>query len=292
MGPLYQLEINNAFLYGDLSETVYMSLSDGFLMLMIKEFADLKKSLYELKQAPRQWNAKLTHALLENDFSRSKGNNLNKIERFKDFLKSKFQIKDLGKLKHFLGIKVLNLKRPNISYVVICLIEFMHKPLKSHLKIALKVLRYLKGSPGKGIHIVKYPLVSLENFVDVDGAKTKYLEIDLHCVREKIVNGVIKTVKVQSIDETADIFTKELDKPQHENLVSKLGLFNVLQAEIKKRFVKVLKLHLDIFLRNGGAKGWRYPTARENPTAYRFGPRVVGSGAVATSHAVGNFFFF
>ncbi|GJS57516.1 ribonuclease H-like domain-containing protein [Tanacetum coccineum] len=36
------------------------------------------------------------------------GNNLSKIEKFKVYLKSKFQIKDLGKLKYFLGIKVLD----------------------------------------------------------------------------------------------------------------------------------------------------------------------------------------
>ncbi|GJS89473.1 hypothetical protein Tco_0772109 [Tanacetum coccineum] len=47
----------------------------------------------------------------------------------------------------------------------------MHKPLKSHLKIALKVLRYLKGSLGKGVHIVRCPKVSLETFVDADWAK-------------------------------------------------------------------------------------------------------------------------
>nr|GEW29718.1 ankyrin repeat-containing protein [Tanacetum cinerariifolium] len=47
----------------------------------------------------------------------------------------------------------------------------MHKPLKSHLKIALKVLRYLKGCPGKGIHIFKQPKPSLETFVDADWAK-------------------------------------------------------------------------------------------------------------------------
>ena len=47
----------------------------------------------------------------------------------------------------------------------------MHKPLKSHLKIALKVLRYLKGSPGRGIHIVKNSSQSLETYVDADWAK-------------------------------------------------------------------------------------------------------------------------
>ena len=61
--------------------------------------------------------------------------------------------------------------RPDISYAVHCLSQFMHKPLKSHLKITLKVLRYLKGSPGRGIHIVKNSFESLETYVDADWAK-------------------------------------------------------------------------------------------------------------------------
>ncbi|GKE61628.1 hypothetical protein Tco_1511995 [Tanacetum coccineum] len=47
----------------------------------------------------------------------------------------------------------------------------MHRPLRSHLRIALRVLRYLKANPGKGIHIVKQPKASLEAFVDADWAK-------------------------------------------------------------------------------------------------------------------------
>ncbi|GJU22049.1 ribonuclease H-like domain-containing protein [Tanacetum coccineum] len=72
----------------------------------------LNTSLYGLKQDPRQWNAKLTTALAEHGFKENDivitGNNSKEIDEFKNFLRSKFLIKDLGKLKYFLGIEVLD----------------------------------------------------------------------------------------------------------------------------------------------------------------------------------------
>ncbi|GJT61231.1 ribonuclease H-like domain-containing protein [Tanacetum coccineum] len=126
---------NNAFLYGDLEEIVYMTLPPGYFPVNETKVCKLNKSLYGLKQAPRKWNAKLTAALLENNFVQSKsdyslftksfgdvfiallvyvdyiiitGNSLTKIEKVKHFIKIKFMIKDLGKLKYFLGIEVLD----------------------------------------------------------------------------------------------------------------------------------------------------------------------------------------
>ncbi|GJW72857.1 ribonuclease H-like domain-containing protein [Tanacetum coccineum] len=261
---LYQLDISNAFLYDDLHDTVYMDLPKGFYSPNDKRVCKLKKSLYGLKQALRQWNAKLTQTLFENGFKQSKsddslftksdngnfiallvnvddiiitGNDDVEIQKFKDFLRTKFQIKDLGKLKSFFEIEVIEIDqglclsqskycldllnefgllackpsatlleqnlaitneptnvdkvldniteyqkligkliylthtRANISYYVHCLSQFIHKPLRSHLKIALKVLRYLKGNRGRGVHIVKQPKTSLEAFVDADWAK-------------------------------------------------------------------------------------------------------------------------
>ena len=47
----------------------------------------------------------------------------------------------------------------------------MHNPKKSHLNIALRLLRYLKGSPGKGVSFVKSKNLTLSGFSDTDWAK-------------------------------------------------------------------------------------------------------------------------
>ncbi|GKC60358.1 ribonuclease H-like domain-containing protein [Tanacetum coccineum] len=66
--PLYQLDVNNAFLYGDLYKDVYMTLPDGYNDEIKSKVYKLNKSFYGLKQAPTQWNAKLTTALAEHGF--------------------------------------------------------------------------------------------------------------------------------------------------------------------------------------------------------------------------------
>ncbi|GJZ98771.1 ribonuclease H-like domain-containing protein [Tanacetum coccineum] len=180
-------------------------------------------------------------------------NNVFEIEKFKVYLKSKFMIKDLGKLKYFLGIVVIDTSkgiclnqrkcvldllseyvmlackpaktplkskliistkatendpildnitdyqklkgkliyltntRLDISYVVHYLSQFMHSPLKSQLKIAFKILRYLKSCPCLGIHIIK----------------------------------------------NSDILTKGLDTVQHNELVKRLGMFDIYQVQVE-----------------------------------------------------------
>ncbi|GJZ85221.1 ribonuclease H-like domain-containing protein [Tanacetum coccineum] len=359
--PIFQLDVNNAFLYGDLDEVVYMKPPEGYFPSGNK-VCRLKKSLYELKLAPRHWSAKLPSTLIENDFIQSKfdyslytksdkgvflallvyvddiiitGNNVFETENFKVFLKSKFMLKALGKLKYFLGIEPINTPlvsklvisneaiekdpvlenisyyqkqtgkliyltntRPDISYVVHCLSQFMHFPLTFHLKTAFKILRYLKGCPGLGIHNAKtlkskkkktltkslaeaeyialatvtseviwvlkiLKDLSIENLLPVSlhchsnsaikiaanlvfHERTKHLEIDLYFVREIFLKGVVKTVKVDSTNQIADILTKGLDTVQHKNIVHKLGMIDIYIRKFNLYLVTLILDHLDL----------------------------------------------
>lgn len=115
----------------------------------------LKKSLYGLKQASRQWFAKLTFELVHQGFTQSKndyslfikhtadsfilaivyvddiiltGNDIQSIQQLKSHLHRTFSIKDLGSLSFFLGLEVtylpmvlllLNISSPLNFFVIL-----------------------------------------------------------------------------------------------------------------------------------------------------------------------------
>ena len=131
--PIHQLDVNNAFLYGDLSEDVYMTLPPGFTSPRPNQCCKLLKSLYGLRQSSRMWYDKLSHLLLSHGYQQTSsdyslfvkfigdqisillvyvddivltGNSISELAAIKSILHQHFRIKDLGPLKYFLGIEV------------------------------------------------------------------------------------------------------------------------------------------------------------------------------------------
>ena len=136
---VYQLDIKSAFLHGELKEDVYVEQPLGYIRKGEEEKVyKLKKALYGLKQAPRAWYSRIEayfvnegfewcdyeHTLFVKTEKGGKrflivslyvddlifiGNDACMFESFKNSMKDEFDMTDLGKMKYFLGVEVLQI---------------------------------------------------------------------------------------------------------------------------------------------------------------------------------------
>ncbi|KAD3066741.1 hypothetical protein E3N88_34621 [Mikania micrantha] len=129
-----QLDVKNAFLHGNLKETVFMHQRIGFHHPSYpNHVCRLRKSLYSLKQAPQAWYKRVTDYVTTMGFHHSscdhslftyrRGRDTTYMllyvddiilitssavlkQNFLSLLSSEFAMKDLGPLSYFLGISV------------------------------------------------------------------------------------------------------------------------------------------------------------------------------------------
>lgn len=64
----------------------------------------------------------------------------------------------------------LSLTNPNISFVVSIVNQFRHAPTPVHMELVYRILKYLKGDPGKGLMFAKRDSLHVEAYTDADWA--------------------------------------------------------------------------------------------------------------------------
>ncbi|XP_023735653.2 uncharacterized mitochondrial protein AtMg00810-like [Lactuca sativa] len=168
--PLIQLDVNNAFLNGDLDEEVYMQLPQGYTPSAIHSanntlVCKLHKSSYGLRQASRQWYSKFSSFLISQGFIQSKadyslfykgvgknyvallvyvddivltGASISEINAIKESLSNTFKLKDLGKLQHFLGLEIAR----SAQGIFLSQRQYALKLLEDTDKLAAKPVQY------------------------------------------------------------------------------------------------------------------------------------------------------
>jgi len=132
---LQQMDVKTAFLHGYLDETIYMDQPEGYIH---EKYPDkvclLKRSLYGLKQSPRQWNNRFNEFMQRIGYERSKydscvyykillsgdyiylllyvddiliaSKDKEQVCELKTLLNSEFEMKDLGDAKKILGMEI------------------------------------------------------------------------------------------------------------------------------------------------------------------------------------------
>lgn len=60
--------------------------------------------------------------------------------------------------------------RPDIAYAVSVVSQFMHNPQKHHMDAVIRILRYLKGTPGVGLLFKNNGHLDIEGYTDADWA--------------------------------------------------------------------------------------------------------------------------
>nr|GEV49761.1 retrotransposon protein, putative, Ty1-copia subclass [Tanacetum cinerariifolium] len=153
---IWQMNVKTAFLNGHLSEEVYMEQPEGFVNLKYpNHVCKLKRSIYGLKKASRQWNKRFDDEINKFGFTQNHdepcvylkasgsyiaililyvddillmGNNIPMLQDVKSYLGRSFAMKDLGEAAYILEIKIY--RNMSKRLIGLCQKDYIEKILK------------------------------------------------------------------------------------------------------------------------------------------------------------------
>ncbi|GJT04509.1 retrovirus-related pol polyprotein from transposon RE1 [Tanacetum coccineum] len=186
--PLHRLDVKNAFLNDNLTDTVFMEQPSGFIDTRFpNHVCRLKKALYGRADTSLfifKRDSSLLYLLVYVDDIILTGNDAPSIRSFISHLNKEFSITNLGRLNYFLGLEpvavplstseyfttkgtpfadptlyrslvgalqYLTITRPGLSYAVNQVSQFLHAPIKDHFLAVKRILRYVKGTLSYGL---------------------------------------------------------------------------------------------------------------------------------------------
>ncbi|KAH9754237.1 hypothetical protein KPL71_015385 [Citrus sinensis] len=166
---LEQLDVKTAFLHGDLQEEIVMSQPGGFVNTQHPDWVCLlQKSLYGLKQSPRQWYLKFDSYMQELNFQKSSydccvylrktyGEEVIYLVLLSSQQCPSTESKQTEMLKTPYASSVgclmyaMVLTRLDLSDAVSMVSRFMSNPEKEHWRAVKWILRYLRGTTSYGL---------------------------------------------------------------------------------------------------------------------------------------------
>ncbi|CAA7044894.1 unnamed protein product [Microthlaspi erraticum] len=177
---LTQMNVFNAFLHSDLDEEIYMSLPQvlecaGF----IQSQAD---NTFFVKQTGNKFTAILNFSrnlglpeeyalnlLSDTGLMACKPCSVPMDPVVKLSKESGVPLDDPTPYRALVGLLLyLTITRPDITFAVHCLSQFMHTPTDVHLTAAHRILRYVKNDPGQGLFYSAKSDLCLNAFSDSD----------------------------------------------------------------------------------------------------------------------------
>ncbi|GJV58922.1 retrotransposon protein, putative, ty1-copia subclass [Tanacetum coccineum] len=263
---IWQMDVKTAFLNGHLFEEVYMEQPVGFVNPKYSNHVcKLKRCIYGLKQASRQWNKRFDDEIKKFGFTQNPnepcvylkasrsyvaililyvndillmGNNIPMLQDVKSYLGISFAMKDLGEATYILEIKIYHDRSKRL--ISLCQSAYIEKILKRF---------YMKNSKRGTIPVQEKLKLSKSQGASTPAEKQRMQNIPYASVVRSIMYAVRCTRP--DVAFAQNMTSRFQENPGEENWTTVKNILKYL------RNTKDMFLTGYVFVLNGGAIDWK-----------------------------------